>query len=117
MSLIIIIAVVLVGYYFFFKRSSDISLDPPQYNTEVTAKGNRACLPHKRTSPNEIVSMECAIGLKDKYGNYFGLKTTDGTLLPQYEHIKVHGTLIPPDSKMEKYDIKGVIEIKDIKEN
>ena len=47
---------------------------------EIIIKGEMVCLPHKESGPQ---TLECAYGLKDENGLYYGLKDSD----PSYKNI------------------------------
>lgn len=82
---------------------------------EIKIQGNIVCLPHKDTDGPQ--TMECAFGLKDDQGRYFGLRDTD----PTYKNIsgvgtdvrvEVTGNFTPQDDS--KYQSLGVIEVKSL---
>lgn len=53
----------------------------PPTNGPITIKGMVVCLPHLNTEGPQ--TLECAYGLKDELGRYYGLKDTD----PGYKNI------------------------------
>lgn len=76
----------------------------------INVTGEVVCLPHKnREGPQ---TMECAYGLMDQNGTYYGL-SSDIAGIPPYDvgdTISVEGKLVPPDPS-NRYDIIGVIEV------
>lgn len=85
------------------------------FNFGITVKGTVVCLPHRKTSGP--ITLECAIGLEDEQGNYYGLSDPS----PDYERIisipmnvsvLVTGFIDPTPS--EKYRTIGTMEIWDI---
>ncbi len=82
----------------------------------ISTSGTMVCLPHKDTSGPQ--TMECAYGLKDAEGQYFGLhgldqeKLMDGTVTIN-KHVTVSGDVTLPSAN-EKYGIVGNIDISSI---
>lgn len=90
-------------------------------NTPITITGEITCLP-KRGSGAQ--TMECAFGLKDTKGKYYGLSNLSGHD-PEYRlsrgdvRVRVTGLLsdtIQTGPDGNKYDISGVIAIKSIEQ-
>lgn len=80
---------------------------------EITVRGEVVCLPHKNNKGPQ--TLECAFGLKDMDGNYYGLKdpTPDYRVvseIPMGRIVEITGTFTPDDSTI--YASIGVIEIK-----
>lgn len=93
------------------KRSPNIPSTIPN-NGPITIRGDILCLPHKNNSSGQ--TLECAYGLKDDTGRYFGLSDTDIQLknisgVPMNVPITVHGTFTNKDDSI--YPIIGVIEV------
>lgn len=91
----------------------------PPVPGQITISGEIACLPKKGTGPQ---TMECAIGLKDQEGRYYGLKNLS-QIDPDYKfsaggkQVEVSGILnteqsTGPDGN--KYDTVGTIEVSSI---
>jgi hypothetical protein len=79
---------------------------------DVTITGTILCLPHKDTSGPQ--TMECAYGLKDEAGNYYGLGDSDTgykniSNAPMNTQVKVSGTLKKETSTV--YPTIGTIEV------
>ncbi len=81
----------------------------------ITARGTIVCLPHKNTDGPQ--TLECAYGLKDESGRYFGMSDTD----PEYKNISnltmntsvtVNGTFKPEES--DRYQSIGIIAVTSI---
>lgn len=116
--LIIILVLVLAalggaGYYFKFQVKQPVVGIPS--SGEIIIKGEIVCLPHKNTKGAQ--TMECAFGLKDEQGRYYGLHETD----PEYKNISgapmqipvtISGVFIPKED--EKYQSIGVIDLEKI---
>jgi hypothetical protein len=78
----------------------------------IQMKGVALCLPHKDTSGPQ--TLECAIGLKDEKGNYYGLKDSDPgykniSSLPMNQQVQVNGSFKKEMSSM--YPTIGTIEV------
>ncbi|MCX8008993.1 MAG: hypothetical protein N3A54_04825 [Patescibacteria group bacterium] len=85
---------------------------------EFTITGKIVCLPHK--NPSEIQTTECAYGLEDEAGNYYGLEDPDPAMnmlsqAPMNERVKVSGLF--REEQSDKYPIIGVIQIQTITKN
>ena len=85
---------------------------------EVIMEGEVVCLPHRNTSGP--TTMECAYGLRDDLGNYYGLDATNlsSTTPPEYEvgdRISIEGELVPqedmPANFWNTYNITGLIAL------
>lgn len=81
-----------------------VMADTSQSET-VTVQGEVTCLPHKGDGPS---TQECAIGLRDTNGYFYGLKNT--TIFDTGKMIEVEGTLTDASAE-EKYDINGTIDV------
>lgn len=85
--------------------------------SDVLFAGQLVCLPHWVTEGEQ--TLECAIGFKRNSGEYYGLTTLNYTgprlgTFPLNSQIELKGSLSP--GSMEKYNTRGVIEIKEINE-
>lgn len=96
-----------VGIYYY--RQQPTPNQPIVEKQQVTITGEVVCLPHKNTKDG--ITLECAYGIKDAQGTYYGLRDTSTEEIPPVnmgETVTVQGLLIPnPESQ---YDIAGVIE-------
>lgn len=74
----------------------------------VSLEGEMVCLPHKGDGPH---TLECAFGVRDDEGNYFGLIDTRPQQTPETDvRVKVDGVLVPVEENDEQpYDIKAYI--------
>jgi hypothetical protein len=84
----------------------------------ISIKGVVLCLPHKDTSGPQ--TLECAFGLKDENGRYYGLKDSDPGYknvgnLPMNEPVEVTGSLKKETSTT--YPTVGTIEVTKITRN
>lgn len=80
---------------------------------EITINGEVVCLPHKQNGGPQ--TLECAYGLKDLEGRYYGLKdpTPDYAVIskiPFGRMVEIVGTFTPDSNSI--YQSIGVIEIK-----
>ncbi len=83
----------------------------------MTVEGTMVCLPHKNTEGPQ--TLECAFGLKDTQGRYFGLSDTDPTYknvsgVPMNVTVEVEGTFRPLTTESNYQNI-GTIEVTKIK--
>lgn len=78
----------------------------PQSGT-ISVQGQVVCLPHKNLSGPQ--TLECAIGLRDGFGNYYGLRNTNPPIHDTNIKIEVAGNLAPETSS--NYNIVGTIEV------
>ncbi len=114
--LAVIIAIAALSAYFLKSPVPQSSTPPSSIELPATGpiviQGKIVCLPHKNTSGGE--TMECAFGLKDNQGRYFGLRDTD----PTYKNVQnvgmdvpveVEGTFTP--STESNYKDIGVIDV------
>ncbi|MCR4326060.1 MAG: hypothetical protein NUV52_00190 [Candidatus Roizmanbacteria bacterium] len=72
----------------------------------VTITGTVVCLPHKKT--NGPTTKECAYGLKNSQGIYYGLRGNNMPTADFGEDVTVQGTLVA--SPESTYDIAGFID-------
>ncbi len=84
----------------------------------ISIKGVVLCLPHKDTSGPQ--TLECAFGLKDENGHYYGLKDSDPEYknvgnLPMNEQVEVTGSFKKETSTT--YPTVGTIEVTKITRN
>jgi hypothetical protein len=82
---------------------------------EITIKGTMVCLPHKNTEGPQ--TLECAFGLKDGKGNYYGLRDSDPEYknvsgLPMNQEVTIKGEFTPREDNI--YQSIGVITIEDV---
>jgi len=130
--ILIVVLIASVGMYFvwFEKHTLYFPNNPteiiPNNPTEIiagpiTERGVITCIPKIGTGPQ---TMECALGLKNTEGIYYGLRYLSDydenfTLVSHEIIVEITGTLIGeemfgPDGK--KYDTAGTIEIESISE-
>src|SRR6185436_6330503 len=88
---LLIIAVLLRPFVTLPSKQSASALPP---NGPISIQGEMVCLPHLDTSGPQ--TMECAFGLKDELGRYFGLSDTDPEYkniagVPMQTHVEVEG--------------------------
>lgn len=117
---LVLLAIAVIAYFVF--RSDRTTVPEPGVagdnasRQEIVVEGDVVCLPHRDTSGP--TTLECAYGLKDQTGAYYGLDTTrlPATTPPEYEvgdRISVEGTLVPtdeiPGNFYAIYNIKGMI--------
>lgn len=106
-----------IGTYLLLTTKNQPNLPPTQNLPagEISIEGTIVCLPHKNTSGPQ--TLECAYGLKDNEGKFYGLSDTN----PDYSNISkypgsakviVSGKFTPAD--YEKYQSIGLIEVTDI---
>lgn len=106
------LGLVAYGAYLLFAPGKPLSQDAPPPAGLITIKGEMVCLPHRNTSGPQ--TMECAFGLKDDQGRYFGLRDTDPyyqnvSSAPMGERVEVFGMFTPQAD--EKYQSIGIIEV------
>lgn len=82
---------------------------------EVTLAGEIVCLSHRKTGGAQ--TMECAFGLKDQQGRYFGLRDSDSSYATissakMGRLVTITGTFTPQED--EKYLSSGIIEVRRI---
>lgn len=94
---------------------------PPPVSESIMISGTITCLPKISSGPQ---TMECAIGLKDNNGDYYGLKNLFSFDL-EYKfsqpglRVQVSGVLLEEEMRGpdgNRYDIIGVIDLASIKE-
>ena len=117
--LIFTIIVLAVGIALLTKPTNPKNPSPNQppavsvpQNGAITIQGRVVCLPHKDT--NGPQTTECAYGLKDDTGRYFGLIDTDPTYknisgIATDARVEVEGAFAERDSS--KYQDIGVISV------
>ncbi len=121
---LIVIVIIIVGVYIAFSKKEplDTPSDPVQISEgPITESGIITCIPKLGTGPQ---TMECALGLKNNEGVYYGLKYLSDhdenfSLVSPEITVEVTGVLIleeifGPDGN--KYDTVGTIEIETISE-
>ncbi len=82
---------------------------------EITLVGTMVCLPHWDTKGPQ--TLECAFGLEDQEGRYYGLRDTDPMYqnvsnVPMNTPVEVHGVFTP--GRNPKYQGVGTIEVESI---
>ncbi len=82
---------------------------------QITIQGVMVCLPHRNTSGPQ--TLECAFGLKDREGLYYGLRDSDPTYknisgVPMNTPVEIKGVFTPQEDT--KYQSIGTIEIESI---
>jgi len=82
-------------------------------NQQITITGESVCLPHKNKDGPQ--TMECAYGIKETGGNYYGLRDPEMKFMSDLatgKTITVSGIIT--DEPESNYDIVGVIEIQSL---
>ena len=123
-NILIVLAIIIIGTgaYFLFFQKQDV--DEPYTPTQITEgpitdRGVITCIPKIGTGPQ---TMECALGLKNTEGVYYGLRYLSdhdenfALVSPDIE-VEITGTLVAdemfgPDGN--RYDTVGTIEIETI---
>jgi hypothetical protein len=77
----------------------------------ITVEGVIACLPNKDSSGPH--TLECAIGLVDGDGHYYGLRNMSQPDMPNGTRVRVRGTKQAPEAS-GRYDIRGVINVQNV---
>ena len=103
---LLVVSGILFGITFFTVRPAATPTDQ-----SITLDGTIACLPHVGGGPQ---TTECALGLKDDNGEYYGLKRLPDPTIPTQTNVEITGTLSPA-SDNEVYDIVGTITISSLK--
>lgn len=91
--------------------------EPMDIPKQTSLEGEVVCLPHKDTSGPQ--TLECAIGLKAKDGNYYALDSGNTTPPPYNtgDKIRANGLITPIEQlssdHWQKYNVKGIFSIKD----
>lgn len=94
------------------ERMPTVSIPP---EGPIVVQGKMVCLPHKNTGG--VQTLECAYGLQDREGRYFGLSDTN----PNYENlisaplgvpVTVTGVFGPHDDSL--YQDIGIIVVKTV---
>ena len=117
-SITLVIAfVALLAYIFYSVPDSEeekMISEVPEAG-EISMRGSIVCLPHRNSSGPQ--TLECAFGLRDSIGRYYGLRDND----PEYRNVSgapmnttvlVQGTFTPIEDT--KYASIGVIEVQSI---
>ncbi len=116
-----IIAVIVIGAVcgaaLFLQPAADSPQTKAPADGAIKISGTVMCLPHKDTSGPQ--TLECAYGLKDDSGRYYGLKDSDPTYknisgVPVNTHVTVSGTFSKKSDT--KYPTVGIIEVTSIAE-
>ncbi len=105
-----------LGLYVMSKSNSSNTPEneiPPQ--EEINIKGTLVCLPHKNTEGPQ--TLECAYGLQDSDGNYYGLSDNNPAFsnlmgIPTNTLVEVQGNFTPRNDT--KYQSIGTIEVANI---
>lgn len=111
---VITLILILSGVYLIYSRSAIQVLPPVTVPPAgpITVVGTVQCLPHRDTSGPQ--TLECAFGLRDGEGRYYGLRDTDPeyrnvSSVPMNEPVRVIGVFVPRSD--DKYQSIGVIEV------
>ncbi len=83
-------------------------------NQEVQIIGDFVCLPHKNSGSGQPQTLECAFGLKDESGVYYGLNDTTSRYpfdAPTGSKLKVTGSLRKVDQTTNKYETEWTIDV------
>lgn len=78
----------------------------------VTVSGTLTCLPHKNAG--EVITLECAYGVKDSKGEYYALNDPEMERLSSLNFnvpVTIGGTLDTSTAASSKYDIQGTITV------
>jgi hypothetical protein len=110
---VIIILLIILGVAWWLGSKTDNSQQSDlDFGSTVTVAGEVVCLPHKDQSGPQ--TMECAFGLEDDNGDYYGLSDLDqatmGGVVDTGKMITVTGTLAEPEAN-NIYDVVAVIEV------
>lgn len=113
MGIVALVALLVIVTFQFVKKDDS----PANQQDTVVIEGTVVCLPHKNTSGPQ--TMECAFGIKDKKGKYYGIKDTDSNYkniqsVPTGKKVRVHGSL--GASLDTRYDTVGTIQVTSIDE-
>lgn len=103
-------------------QSTDTNEVPSEYTEEpITERGVITCIPKIGSGPQ---TMECALGLQNAEGTYFGLRflsdhdenfaLVSPEITVEVTGLLIHEEMFGPDGN--RYDTKGIIEIKTISE-
>lgn len=86
-----------------YTRSND------DFKTSITRSGTITCLPHKNTEGPH--TMECAMGIREENGKYYGISSTpyDNALNEVGRKVKVTGTF-KEETRMQ-YTSEGIIAV------
>jgi hypothetical protein len=95
---------------------SNINQGNDMVENEVTKTGQAICLPHKNVKPGDIVTMECAYGIKAEDGNYSLILSEDKMMDFQVEKTYTVTGAFTPDPK-SIYDVVGTIDVNTIAES
>lgn len=120
-SIIVIIVLLLGGFYYILGIPTSskffaafelpmITPSPTTMVTDVKVRGTLECLPKSSDGPQ---TMECAFGLKDENGRYYGLNDPEWKFLigaAMNTKVTVTGKLKDKNAG-DKYNIIGTIEI------
>lgn len=120
-NIVIIVVIVILagaGAYFVLSRQAQPTPTPGAPTPgPITVNGEIVCLPKTGSG---VVTMECAIGLKELNGRHYGLRNLDQHD-PDYKfsviglRVEVSGNF-SSKSRSEQYDIVGTIDVTAIKE-
>ena len=84
--------------------------NPAENGQKVTVKGEVVCLPHKNAG--DVITMECAFGLKGDDGRNYGLKyvnTQSPWMVDTGKRVEITGNLVTDERGV--YDVIGNIEV------
>ena len=115
--IIVPLAVILLTAVVIVALQSQSSVKAPGEG-EVTIRGEAMCLPHKNTDGPQ--TLECAFGLKDEKGQYYGLSDSDPNYknvssMPMGKKVEISGTFEKGTS--EKYPTIGTLHVTKVTQN
>ncbi len=106
----VVVAITTVTWYFAKPAFTPSSPTPPVQIGAVTIEGEVVCLPHKNSDGPQ--TLECALGIKDDAGRYYGLRDTS-EFPPTHIRFRVRGNLQPPASD-DRYNVAGNITVTEL---
>ena len=115
--IVVPIAVILLTAIVIVALQSKSSVKAPGEG-EIIVSGEAVCLPHKNTDGPQ--TLECAFGLKDDEGQYYGLSDSDPNYknvaaMPTGKKVIVSGTFEKGTS--DNYPIIGTIHVTKVTQN
>lgn len=107
---ILVLAIAIVSVLLF--RNDRGKRETLMLGQSVTIRGEVVCLPHKNTSGPQ--TLECALGLKDKRGDYYALRDPQQRFVMTLNTgsvVAATGTLVEYSGMPDKYDVVGILEV------